>query len=38
MNMYVDFNEDGSVTWFESEESDPEEFDLEPEQELDFGS
>lgn len=36
--MYVEYNENGTVSWFDSDESDPEEFDLEPEQELDFGS
>tara|TARA_B100000029_G_scaffold212803_1_gene210787 strand:+ start:7359 stop:7469 length:111 start_codon:yes stop_codon:yes gene_type:complete len=36
--MYVEYNENGTVSWFDSDESEPEEFDLEPEQELDFGS
>ena len=35
--MYVEYNENGTVTYYASEDSDPEEFDLEPEQELDFG-
>ena len=36
--MYVEYNENGTVSWFDSDESEPEEFDIEPEQELDFGS
>jgi hypothetical protein len=36
--MYVEFNDETSGTYYPNEDAEPEQFDLEPERELNFGS